>query len=88
MGKRLPNPRLVKIHRNYTIEEIAALLDVHKNTVANWIKQGLPVCGKKRPYLIRGMTYALFSKQRKSSTSNPANRMKFIVYGAENRRNH
>jgi len=49
MGKRLPNPRLVKIHRNYTIEGIAALLDVHKNTVANWIKQGLPICGKNRP---------------------------------------
>ena len=54
MGKRLQNPRRAKIHRNYTIEETANLCDVHKNTVSNWIKQGLPICGKKRPFLITG----------------------------------
>jgi len=54
MGKRLPNPRLAKIHRSYTVEETAKLFGVHKNTVGNWIRQGLPVCGKKRPFLIMG----------------------------------
>jgi len=33
MGYRHPNPRLVKVHRNYLVEEIARLFRVHKNTV-------------------------------------------------------
>ena len=45
---RHPNYRLVKIHRNYTVEEIACLLSVHKNTVRNWFKTGLP------PLIVRG----------------------------------
>ena len=54
MGKRNPNPRLVKIHRNYTVEDVANLLGVHKNTVREWIKQGLPKIDDKRPMLILG----------------------------------
>ena len=71
MGKRLPNPRLVKIHRNFTIEEIAALLNVHKNTVANWIKQGLPICGMKRPYLITGHDLRAFLEAKKIKHKQP-----------------
>lgn len=65
MSKRLPSPRLVKIHRNYTTEEIAKLLDVHKNTVGNWIKQGLPICGKKRPFLITGRDLRVFLEAKR-----------------------
>lgn len=32
MATRHPNPRLAKIHRTYTVEEIAYLLGVHKNS--------------------------------------------------------
>ena len=35
--KRL-NPRRVKIHRSYTVEEVAMLFRVHKNTVRAWLK--------------------------------------------------
>ena len=42
MGKRHPNPRLIKIHRSYTVEEIAAVLGVHRNTVRQWIR--VPGC--------------------------------------------
>jgi DNA-directed RNA polymerase specialized sigma24 family protein len=53
MGKRRPNYRQVKIHRNYTVEEIASVFGIHKNTVREWIKAGLPVLDDKRPMLIR-----------------------------------
>ena len=46
MGSRHPNPRLAKIHRSYSVEEIARLFRVHKNTVRAWLRQGLP-CSKK-----------------------------------------
>lgn len=53
MAKRL-NPNLAKIHRNYTVEEVANLFSVHKNTVRSWIKDGLATNDNKRPLLILG----------------------------------
>jgi len=43
---KLPNHRLVKIHRIYTVEDAACCLAVHKNTVRRWIKAGLPTGGR------------------------------------------
>ncbi|MCQ8183695.1 helix-turn-helix domain-containing protein [Methylomonas sp. SURF-1] len=51
---KLQNPNRAKIHRNYTVEEIAMLYAVHKNTVRLWIKDGLPTIDRKRPILIAG----------------------------------
>ncbi len=71
MGKRLPNLRLAKIHRNYTTEEIANLYNVHKNTVSNWIKQGLPVCSIKRPFLIMGRDLRVFLEAKRVKNKRP-----------------
>lgn len=49
------NPNLVKINRNYTFEELAAVFGVHKNTVSAWVKKGLPCLKEKRPFLILGV---------------------------------
>lgn len=54
MRKRHPNPRIVKIHQNYTTEEAARLLSVHRNTVRRWIKDGLPCLTEQKPFLILG----------------------------------
>jgi len=86
MGKRHPNPRLVKIHRSYTVEEIANLLGKHKNTVRNWIKDGLSTIDDKRPMLILGHDLAQFIKQsRAKKLSRVVNRGNSIVSGAASR---
>ena len=66
MGKRHPNYRLVKIHRSYTVEEAAKLLGKHKNTVRNWIKNGLAIIDDKRPMLIFGHDLVAFIKKRRA----------------------
>jgi Helix-turn-helix domain len=71
MSRRLPNPRLVKIHRNYTVEEIAGRFSVHKNTVRNWIRAGLPTSDKKRPTLILGRDLQAFFARRRTANKRP-----------------
>jgi hypothetical protein len=62
---RRPNYRLVKIHRNYTVEEIACLLSVHKNTVRSWVKTGLATIDRRRPTLVLGSTLSRFLQDRR-----------------------
>lgn len=53
MSKGL-NPNRAKIHRNYTVEEVAELFHVHKNTVRTWLKNGLRACDDRFPTLVLG----------------------------------
>jgi Helix-turn-helix domain len=66
MRRRHPNHRHVKIHRSYTVEEIASLFGTHKNTVRSWVKAGLPTCDSKRPMLILGHDLAAFLQARRA----------------------
>jgi hypothetical protein len=65
MGARHPNPRLIKIHRNYSVEDIARLFSIHKNTVRSWLKQGLTAIDDRRPTLILGRELLRFLQQRR-----------------------
>lgn len=71
MGKRYPNHRLVKIHRSHTVEEIANLFGVHKNTVRNWVKDGLATIDDKRPMLILGHELVAFLQARRVKNKQP-----------------
>lgn len=71
MRKRRPNPRLAKIHRSYTVEEVARLCSTHKNTVRAWVKAGLPTCDSKRPMLILGRELVAFLQARRMKNKRP-----------------
>jgi hypothetical protein len=66
MSKR-PNPNLAKIHRNYTVEEVADLFSVHKNTVRLWVKDGLATNDNKRPMLILGFNLKHYLQEKRKS---------------------
>ena len=59
------NPRLAKQRRCYTIDEVARLFGVHRNTVRHWIKNGLPTLDAKRPTLIVGEDLTRFLAGRR-----------------------
>jgi hypothetical protein len=66
MGAHHPNPRLAKIHRNYSVEDTARLFNVHKNTVRNWLKDGLEPIDDQRPTLVRGEELRRFLNDRRA----------------------
>jgi hypothetical protein len=72
MGKRSPNPRLAKTHRNYTVGEIAALYKVHKNTVLAWRDAGLtPIADRRKPLVFLGAELSAFLKARRTKNKRP-----------------
>lgn len=66
MSKRHPNHRHVKIHRNYSVEDVADLFGIHKNTVFNWKKSGLETIDGERPMLFYGQTLATFLQAKRA----------------------
>lgn len=68
MPARRINPRLARLHRSYSVNELACTLDVHKNSVRGWIKAGLPVSDDQRPCLILGSEFqAWWGRRRKAA---------------------
>ena len=66
MGSRHPNPRIAKIHRSYSVEEMARLFNVHKNTIRSWLKQGLEAIDGQRPTVVRGEEIRRFLAERRA----------------------
>jgi hypothetical protein len=67
MGARHPNPRRVKLHRPYTVEQLAAVLKVHKNTIRRWAKDGLRPIDDRRPSMFRGADAIAFLSARRQA---------------------
>src|SRR5690242_16476386 len=86
MSRRRPNPRLVKIHRSYTVEEVARTLGTHKNTVRAWIRQGLPTIDRQRPALVHGLDLVRFLDSRRKDAKTPARPDTSIAFAAGRRR--
>jgi len=72
MGARHPNPRLAKIHRSYSVEEIASLFKLHKNTVRAWLRQGLEAIDGQRPTVVRGESIRGFLSERRTQSKRPS----------------
>lgn len=71
MRRSRPNPRRAKIHYSYSIDEIARLYRVHKNTVRAWLKAGLPALDSGRPVLVQGSELRGFLEHRRTHAKRP-----------------
>lgn len=77
---RTYNPKICKIHRSYTVEEVADLFGAHKNTVRNWIKNGLPICDDQRPFLILGSLLKEFLQKQRAVNKHKCNASEMFCF--------
>lgn len=66
MSRTRFNPRLVKIHYSYPVEEIARILEVRKNTVRAWLKAGLQAIDDRRPTMVQGKVLRAFLERKRT----------------------
>lgn len=65
------NPRRIKLHRPYSVEEVARTLSVHKNSVRGWIKDGLATVDRSRPMLILGHELRAYLESKRKTAKRP-----------------
>ncbi len=71
MPARRVNPNRAKVHRSYSVPELATCCGVHKNTVRNWQRHGLEPIDKSRPVLFQGQAVRAFLSRRNASRKQP-----------------
>ena len=64
-------PTVIKMHRSYSVGELAAVCGVHKNTVRHWQRQGLEPIDDGRPVLFQGAAVRDFLAERNASRKRP-----------------
>ncbi len=69
--RRRYNTRLIKATQPYRIPAAAKLLDVHKNAISRWIKDGLKIIDAHKPYLIRGSDLIAYLDAKQSARRTP-----------------
>ena len=65
------NSRRAKLHRSYSVTELAELLGVHKHTVRSWIRKGLLVIDDAKPTLILGKDFQEWWGMQRSAAKRP-----------------
>jgi hypothetical protein len=83
-AKRI-NPNLVKTHFSYTASELAKRLGVHKNTVRNWTRAGLPALSG-RPLLYHGGSVRAFLAASNANRRRPCPPGMFYCFRCRDRR--
>jgi hypothetical protein len=68
--RRRSNPP-AKRYFSYTVEEIARLRGVHKNTVRNWLRSGLAPIDDRRPIMVKGSVLNAFLSMRRAQAKRP-----------------
>ena len=53
------------------MEGVADLFGIHKNTVREWVRRGLPVMNEQRPALILGQDLRIFLQDRRTKNKRP-----------------
>ena len=71
MRRRRPNPRLAKALFTYSVADMAALYDCHRNTVRSWFRLGLEPIDEKRPALVKGDVLNAFHASRRAAGKRP-----------------
>ena len=71
MKRRRIDPRLAKLHRSYTVEQVARLFSCHRNTVRSWLQSGLKATDSGRPTLILGVELRRFHGERRAKSKCP-----------------
>jgi len=80
MANRRIDPRRIKTHFSYTVEEAADALGVHKNTVRMWIKAGLAVADDRRPTVMSGAAIRAFLENRLKARKSPLKPGEFYCF--------
>ena len=80
MANRRIDPRRIKTHFPYTVEEAADALGVHKNTVRMWIKGGLAVADDRRPTVMSGAAIRAFLENRLKARKSPLKPGEFYCF--------
>lgn len=58
------NTRLIRQSYPYHVDDIVDLYGIHKQTVYQWIKAGLPTTDSQKPFIIRGVALREFIDKR------------------------
>ena len=71
--KRKYNTNLIKKTLSYSIYDIASLFRIHRATVRQWIKEGLPLIDNHKPFLVLGSDLKEFIKKRQGKRKTKCN---------------
>ena len=78
--KRTHNIQRIKAGDSYFVQEICDMLKVHKNTVREWRRRGLPLIDDRRPYMILGSALKEFLRHRQSSRQHTCKPEQFYCF--------